>query len=89
MPDRLTRRAVTKILLAAPATLAAGTLGCQSTAGSSRASSHGGSAAEQQHRDDLGRWVSRLKRSTERLGQMEIAIGSEPAIQFTPLLASK
>ncbi len=87
MNDRLTRRAVTKILLTAPSALAVGTLGCQSTSGSSRASSRSGSAAQQQHRDDLGEWVSRLKRSTERLDQMEIAIGSEPAIQFAPLIA--
>jgi hypothetical protein len=87
MSDRLTRRAVTKIILAAPAALTAGALACQSTSGSSRA--RGGSAAEQQHRDDLGRWVSRLKRCAERLDQMEIAIGSEPAIQFAPLIAAK
>ncbi|HTO88695.1 MAG TPA: hypothetical protein VMR54_14345 [Thermoanaerobaculia bacterium] len=89
MNDRLTRRAVTKIILAAPAALTMGTMGCQSTSGSSRASSRGGSASQQQHRDDLARWVSRLRRSTERLDQMEIAIGSEPAIQFAPLIAAK
>jgi hypothetical protein len=88
MNDRLTRRAVTKIILAAPAALTAGALACQSTSGSSGAS-RGGSAAEQQHRDDLGRWVSRLKKCAERLDQMEIAIGSEPAIQFAPLIVAK
>jgi hypothetical protein len=88
MKRPVTRRTITKILLAAPAALAAGTLGCQSTAGS------GGSAArqspaEQKHREDLARSVSRLKRSIERLDQLEIAIGGEPAMSFEPLLANK
>jgi hypothetical protein len=88
MKSRLTRRAVTKILIAVPAALAAGPLGCQSTG-------PGGSApqrltpAEQKEREDLGKTTSRLKQSIERLGQMKIPIGSEPAVHFTPLVAKK
>jgi hypothetical protein len=33
--------------------------------------------------------MSRFKQSIERLDRMDIAIGSEPAIHFTPLLPKK
>lgn len=86
MKKPLTRRAVTKILLAAPAALAAGPLACQSASGSApRRLSPG----EEQHREELARSQARLKKSVERLRQMEIALGSEPAIHFTPVLSRK
>ncbi|MGH9368760.1 MAG: hypothetical protein ACRD3M_13925 [Thermoanaerobaculia bacterium] len=87
MTRRLTRRAVTKILVAAPAALAAGPLGCR-TAGDSRPAERL-TPAQKKRRGDLARSVSRLQKSIERLDAMEIPIGSEPATYFAPLLAKK
>jgi hypothetical protein len=83
-----TRRAIAKILLAAPAALAAGPLACQSAQGPRSANSRL-TAAERKRQEDLAQSVSRLKKSVARLGQMEIPIGSEPAIFFTPLVGKK
>jgi hypothetical protein len=87
MKRRLTRRSLAKILLAAPAALAAGPLACQSASGG-RAPQRL-TAAQQKERESLSREMSRFKQSIERLDRMDIAIGSEPAIHFTPLLPKK
>lgn len=85
----LTRRAVTKILLATPAVLAAGSVACQN-GGSGPSSAPEHLTPEQKKvREELSKSVSRLRKSVERLGQMQIPVGSEPAIHFTPLLAKK
>jgi hypothetical protein len=86
MKRPLTRRAVTKILLASPVALAGGPLACQSLSGPPPQRL---SPEEQKHRQNVARAASRLTSSVERLGQMEIPIGCEPAIRFTPLLAKK
>jgi len=85
---RLTRRSLTKILLAAPAALAAGPLGCQSASGG-RPAPERLTPAQQKDRENLSREMSRFKRNVERLDRMDIAIGSAPAIHFTPLLPKK
>lgn len=87
MRHRLTRRAATKILLAAPAALAVGPLACQ-TAGPS-GSEERLSPEQQKEKQDLAQSVSRLEKSVQRLDAMEIPIGAEPAIYFSPLLAKK
>ncbi len=87
MKHRLTRRAATKILLAAPAALAVGPLACQSTGASG--SEERLSPEQQKEKQDLERSVSRLEKSIQRLDAMEIPIGAEPATYFTPLLAKK
>ena len=87
MKRRLTRRALTKILLVAPAALAGGPLACQTTSGGRPTRRL--TAAQQKERDALSREVSRLQKSVERLDQMDIAIGSDPAIHFSPLLWKK
>ena len=86
MKRPLTRRAVTKILLASPAALAGGPLACQSLSGPPPQRL---SPEQQKERQEAARAAARLKASVERLGQMEIPVGSEPAIHFTPLLAKK
>jgi hypothetical protein len=88
MKPRLTRRALTKILLATPVVIASGPIACQTTSGG-RSGSQRLSGAEQKDRADLSREVSHLQKGLERLGQMEIPIGSEPAIHFAPLLPKK
>lgn len=86
MKHPLTRRAITKILLAAPAALIGGPLACQSVSGPAPRRL---SPAEQKDRQELERSVARLEKSVERLRLMEIPVGSEPAIRFTPLLTKK
>jgi hypothetical protein len=81
-----TRRTVTKLLLAAPAALAAVPLGCQSTGSSSSGSQHL-TPEQRQQREDLSKSVSRLRESVQRVGQMQIPVGSEPAIYFSPLVS--
>jgi hypothetical protein len=80
-----TRRTVTKLLLAAPAALATVPLGCQSTASSSAAEHL--TPEQRQQREDLSKSVSRLRESVQRVGQMQIPVGSEPAIYFSPLVS--
>jgi ATP-dependent exoDNAse (exonuclease V) alpha subunit len=89
MRRRLTRRAVTKILLATPAAFAAGPLACQTAGGTAARTSERLSPAEQKERADLARSVSLLKESVGKLDQMEIPVGSEPSFFFTPLLPKK
>ncbi len=86
MKRPLTRRAVTKILLASPVALTGGSLACQSLSGTA---SQRLSPEEQKRRQQVAGAASRLTSAVERLGQMEIPIGSEPAVHFTPLLAKK
>jgi hypothetical protein len=71
-----TRRTVTKLLLAAPAALAGGSLACQSLGSSASA-------------DEVSKSVSHLKQSVEQIEKMDIRVGSEPAITFEPYLAKK
>ncbi|HYB52963.1 MAG TPA: hypothetical protein VEG84_03770 [Thermoanaerobaculia bacterium] len=85
----LTRRAVARMLLAAPAAaLASAPLACQSAQGSRSGSSHL-TAAEQKRRQDLARSTARLKKSVEHLDQMEIPVDADPAFRFTPLVGKK
>ncbi|MGE5277553.1 MAG: hypothetical protein ACM3SU_11205 [Acidobacteriota bacterium] len=86
MKRPLTRRAVTKILLASPVALAGGPLACQSLSGPAPQRL---SPEEQKKRQEAARAADRLSSAAERLRQMEIPIGSEPAVHFTPLLAKK
>jgi hypothetical protein len=88
MKRRLTRRSLTKILLAAPAALAAGPLACQSASGG-RPATQRLTPAQQKQQEALSREVARFKSSIERLDRMDIGIGSEPAMHFTPLLPKK
>ena len=88
MKRPLTRRSLTKLLLAAPAALAAGPIACQ-TASGGRPASQRLTAAQQKRQEALSREVARFKSSIEQLGRMDIAVGSEPAVHFTPLLPKK
>jgi hypothetical protein len=83
-----TRRTVTKLLLAAPAALAGGTLACQSL-GSSGSADERLSPEQRRQREAVSKSVSRLKQSVERIEKMDIRVGSEPAITFEPYLAKK
>ena len=44
---------------------------------------------QKQQQQEIAKTVSRLDRSLERLKAMEIPVGAEPAIHFSPLLARK
>ena len=78
---------MTKLLLAAPAAIAAVPLACQSMGSGS--GNERLTPEQQRHREALSRSVSRLRQSVQRLDQMDIGVGSEPAITFTPLVAKK
>jgi hypothetical protein len=80
-----TRRSVTKLLLAAPAALAAAPIACQSTGGAGTPENL--TPEQRQQREDLSKSVSRLQQSVQRVGQMQIPVGSEPAIYFSPLVS--
>jgi hypothetical protein len=82
-----TRRTVAKLLLAAPAAAAVAPLACQ-TAGPSSAAPRL-TPEQKQQQQEIAKTVSRLDKSLERLKAMEIPVGSEPAIHFSPLLARK
>lgn len=88
MKRRLTRRSLAKLLLASPAAMAVGPLACQSASGG-RPASQRLTAAEQKQQEALSRETARFKNSIERIDRMDIGIGSEPAIHFTPLLPKK
>lgn len=86
MKHPLTRRAVTKILLASPVAIAGGPLACQSLSGPAPRRL---SPEEQKKHQEAVRAADRLSSAAERLRRMEVPIGSEPAVHFTPLLAKK
>lgn len=85
---RTTRRSVAKMLLAAPAALAAAPIACQSF-GSSSSPEERQTPEERQRRQEISKAASRLQASVQRIGQMEIPVGSDPAMIFSPLLPKK
>jgi len=82
-----TRRTVTKLLLVAPAALATAPLACQSTGGANAPERL--TPEQRQQREEVSKSVSRMQESVARVAQMEIPVGSDPAIFFSPLVARK
>lgn len=83
MNAKPTRRTVGKFLLAAPVALAATDLSCRTAAAPPGAVSPGLTPRERQ---DLEKAVSQLRKALDRLRQMPIPMGSEPALIFDAIV---
>ncbi|MEO8348410.1 MAG: hypothetical protein ABI610_05815 [Acidobacteriota bacterium] len=80
----MTRRTAAKLLLTAPAALAAPAL-----LGEPAATTRRSRALSPAERRQLDKSVGQLRGAAEKIREMKIPIGTEPAFVFRPLLSKK
>lgn len=85
MSTRMTRRTAAKLLLTAPAALAAPALVFGEPAATPRRSR----ALSPAERRQLDKSVGQLRTAAGKIREMKIPIGTEPAFVFRPLLSKK
>lgn len=85
MSTRMTRRTAAKLLLTAPAALAAPAL----VFGEPPATPRRSRALSAAERRQLDKSVGQLRTAAGKIREMKIPIGTEPAFVFRPLLSKK
>ena len=85
MPSPITRRTAAKLLLTAPAALAAPAL----VLGEPAAAPSRSRALSPAERRQLDKSVGQLKSAAGKIRQLKISIGTEPAFVFRPLASKR
>ena len=88
MNPKPTRRAVGKLLIAAPAALSVADLACR-TAGEPKSAEPTTPPLSAKERQDLAKAVAQLRRVLDSLNKMPIPMGSEPGFLFNPVPPKK